>query len=268
MKRINPGSTRSRLMTIHDVTPENASQQGFFCIRRQTHPGVHQKRGWYDERFREGLRVKILRDDAGQQVAFVEYVPAECAWRPIWAPNFIFIHCISGYRKDHRGRGYASMLVRHCEHDARRQNRCGVAVMTSDGPWMASMHLFLKNGYSVVDRRGRFELLAKKLILDAPDPHLINWEQNLAEYRGWHLIYADQCPWHDKAARDLADLATAEGVNLRVTRLETADQARNAPSGSGVLSLVHDGELIADHYISCTRFRNILHQRGSLKRDR
>ncbi|MDX1740311.1 MAG: GNAT family N-acetyltransferase [Rhodothermales bacterium] len=255
-------------MTIFDVTPENAAQQGFFCIRNQSNPGVERKRSWYEERYREGLRVKILRDDDGQQVAFVEYVPAEFAWRPVRAPGFIFIHCLSGYRKEHRGRGYASALIRHCENDARSQARAGVAVMTSDGPWMATMEVFLKNGYSVADRRGRFELLAKKFSTDAPDPLLIDWEKALAAYQGWHLIYADQCPWHEKAVRELADLALSEGIDLQVTRLKTAEQARSAPSGFGVMSLVHDGELIEDHYISKTRFRTILNNRRALHRRR
>ncbi|NNE34361.1 MAG: hypothetical protein HKN13_03940 [Rhodothermales bacterium] len=248
-------------MRIVDVTPENVSEEGFFCIKTSSRPGFASKQSWFEQRFAEGLRLKILRDDDGHQISFIEYVPAEHAWRPVSAPDYIFIHCISGYRKEHRGKGYASLLIEACESDAGKQGKAGVTVMTSDGPWMASMQVFVKNGYEVMDRRGRFELMAKRFDEQAADPRLINWEENAADYGGWHLLYADQCPWHDKAANDLLELANSEGIDLCVTKITSADQARRAPSGFGVFSLVHDGELIEDHYISKTRFRNILRKR-------
>ena len=251
----------STAMKICDVTPDNAEHEGFFCIKSSANPGVQCKSGWFAESFRDGLRVKILRDDEGGQLAFIEYVPAESAWRPVHAPGYMFIHCISGYRREHRGKGLASVLIAACEQDARDRNLAGTAVMTSDGPWMASMQVFLKNGYTVVDRRGRFELMTKKFERSSDDPILINWEEKLAGYRGWHLVYADQCPWHDKAANDLRDEARSHGIDMNVKRLRTPREAQAAPSGFGVFSLICDGELIEDHYISRTRFRNIIRKR-------
>ncbi len=248
-------------MTISDVTPENAREEGFFCIKMSTNRGFESKRGWFCEAHPEGLRVKILRDEDGRQIMFIEYLPAELAWRPVNAPGYMFIHCISGARKVDRGLGHASLLIGACEDEARSLRKSGVAVMTSDGPWMASMGVFVKNGYSVVDRRGRFELLAKTFDAAAETPTLHNWEERHKDYPGWHLIYADQCPWHDKSARDLTDEARAHGIELQVTKLTSAAEAQRAPSGFGVFSLVCDGELIEDHYISRTRFKNILAKR-------
>ena len=48
------------------------------------------------------------------------------------------------------------------------------------------------------------------------------------------------------------------GMDLKVTKLETAQEAKNAPSGFGVFNLLHDGKLLEDHYLSATRFKNIL----------
>ena len=47
-------------------------------------------------------------------------------------------------------------------------------------------------------------------------------------------------------------------VDLQVEKLTTAEEAKSAPSGFGVFSLMHDGQLVEDHYLSATRFRNIL----------
>ena len=98
----------------------------------------------------------------------------------------------------------------------------------------------------------------KKIDPDAMSPSLMDWESQQAAYQGWHLLYADQCPWHQKAVDVLMEAAKAHDLDLQVHRIETPDAARNAPSGFGVFSLLYNGKLLADHYISATRFQNIL----------
>mgnify|MGYP001047342271 CR=1 FL=1 len=48
------------------------------------------------------------------------------------------------------------------------------------------------------------------------------------------------------------------GIDLKITKIETVEDAKNAPSGFGVYSLLHNGKLIEDHYINATRFKNII----------
>jgi hypothetical protein len=50
------------------------------------------------------------------------------------------------------------------------------------------------------------------------------------------------------------------GITLTVKKLATPKEAQKAPSGFGTFSLIKDGKLLADHYISRTRFENILKQ--------
>ena len=45
---------------------------------------------------------------------------------------------------------------------------------------------------------------------------------------------------------------------FEITEIKTAKEAQQAPSGYGVYSLVYNGKLLSDHYISNTRFKNIL----------
>ena len=49
-----------------------------------------------------------------------------------------------------------------------------------------------------------------------------------------------------------------EKLRLKKVELKTAAQAQQAPSLYGVFSLVHNGKLLADRYISVTRFKNII----------
>jgi len=120
------------------------------------------------------------------------------------------------------------------------------------------MRIFEANGYAEVDRRGRFELMVKKFDATARDPRLIDWSENWKNYTGWHLIYADQCPWHQKSAEALLGVAAEFGIDLNIQRITRSTDAKLAPSGFGVFSLMHNGELLEDHYLSATRFRNIL----------
>jgi hypothetical protein len=52
--------------------------------------------------------------------------------------------------------------------------------------------------------------------------------------------------------------ASDYGIEMKVTKLLTPEEARNAPSGFGTFSLIKDGKLLEDHYLSRTRFENIL----------
>jgi hypothetical protein len=129
--------------------------------------------------------------------------------------------------------------------------------MTSQGPWIATKKLFEKNGFSKLEKRGRFELMVKKIKDDSPDPSLVDWERKLSAYAGWHLIYADQCPWHEKGIRVIENAAKEKGIKINLKKIETAEEAKNSPSGFGVFALVKDGELLEDHYISKRRFETI-----------
>lgn len=245
-------------LNIITVTPENVNEQTLFCIKDIKKPGFESKRKWFEKRFKEGLKLKILKDKSDKMIGFIEYIPASMAWRPVDADNFMFIHCIVVYSKKDRQQGYGSMLIDEAETEAKTNGMSGLCAMTSNGSWIANKTIFEKYGFTQVDQRGRFELLSKAWNDDSKTPSLYDWTLQQKQYKGWNLVYADQCPWHEKSAFDLLNTAMDYGIDLKVTKIETAEQAKKAPSGFGVFNLLHDGKLLEDHYISATRFKNIL----------
>jgi hypothetical protein len=50
-----------------------------------------------------------------------------------------------------------------------------------------------------------------------------------------------------------------------VIKLVTPREAQNAPSGFGTFALLKDGKLLGDHYLSRTRFENIIRQEMKTK---
>ena len=241
-----------------EVNEINAPKEGFFCVRNPKYEGFQLKLNWLRERWREGLKLKILKNGE-DKIGFIEYIPGEYAWRPVQAKNYLFIHCLMVYAKKNYHSGYGSLLIKDCIADAKKMNKAGVAVMASKGTWMADKSIFLKNGFDKVDSKDRFDLLVYRFN-EAPDPSFINWEDNLNKYRGLHLIYANQCPLFIKSVDEMKQTAKEYGLELKVTVLKTAYDAQQAPSGYGTYSLVYDGKLLSDHYISNTRFKNILNK--------
>ena len=102
-------------MKIIEVTPENVKEETLYCVKDITNPGFENKRKWFEKRYGEGLRMKILKDDNDKMKGFIEYVPADYAWRPLNAVNFMFIHCLTVYSKKDRNKGYGTSLINEAE---------------------------------------------------------------------------------------------------------------------------------------------------------
>jgi GNAT superfamily N-acetyltransferase len=245
-------------INILKVTAENVSEAGIFCLKNKKNPGYQNKIQWFTQKTNEGLTIQIAVDDQNKQLGFIEYMPSEVAWRPIKANNYLFIQCIVLFVKEAKHKGIGSALIKSCEQEAKQKNKDGICIMSSDGTWMADKSLFEKNGFAMASRLDRFELMYKKLSDKSTIPQFNDWTKQQAQYKGWNLIYSDQCPLHDKSVTDLLKSAQANGIKLNVKKLSSPHEAQNAPSGFGTYTLIKDGKLLSDHYISKTRFENIL----------
>lgn len=243
---------------IIDITPTNVDELGTYCVKDKKSAGFKAKSLWYKHEFTNGLRIKIAIDNNNKQLGFIEFCNSETAWRPVNADNYIFIQCIGVFSKENRADNLGSVLIKACEDYAVENNKAGICVMCSDGVWIADNGIFIKNCYKQAEKLGRFELMYKSFDNSSPMPSFINWEEKQKNYQGWHLIYADQCPWHEKAAIELKNTAEKYGIVLNIDKICNARDAQNAPSGFATFSLLYKGKLLEDHYISKTRFENIL----------
>jgi|WetSurMetagenome_2_1015567.scaffolds.fasta_scaffold424011_1 hypothetical protein len=245
-------------ISIIEVTPENVSEAGVFCVKDKKSPGHKAKVEWVNTEINNGLKILIALDQSGKQLGFIEYIPSENAWRPVKAHNFLFIQCIFVYPNEERNKELGSHFIQLCENDARKLNKSGVCAISSEGVWIANKSLFEKNGFVVGGKSGRFELMIKSFYPETPKPEFIDFEKQLNQFPGWNLVYSDQCPWHIKSVADLKESALQNGIDLKIKKLSSPSEAQNAPSGFGTFSLVRDGKLLEDHYISRKRFENIM----------
>ena len=245
-------------ISIKQVTPANLSELGIFCLKNQKDPGFAAKRDWFTKEFKNGLSINIAVGEDGKQLGFIEYMPSEFAWRPLKAKDYLFIQCLFIYPKKNKGKGVASSLIAEVIKKSKQDSKKGVATFASKGTWMTGKSIYERLGFEIVETKGRFELLVLKNDKSAPDPEFEDWEKQQANYKGWHLVYANQCPYHEKSANVLEEVAKDHNIQLNIKELKTARQAQKSPTGFGVFGLIKDGKVLQDHYISKRRFENII----------
>ena len=244
---------------IIDVDENNISQYPPKCFLNPKNEGYQIKLEWLKKRFSEGLKIKLLYLET-KCIGFIEYVPGEYAWRAVDAKGYMFIHCIWISPNKHKEKGYGSLLVKECVKNAKKEGKYGIAVVTSEGPFMAGKDLFLKNEFkSIASAKPSFELMVK-ILKEGPLPKFNDWEKQLSKYEGLNIIYSNQCPWVTRSIKELSEITKKKGLKLKVTELKNAEQAQNAPSIYAVFNLIYNGKLLIDHYISNTRFLNIINK--------
>jgi hypothetical protein len=242
------------LIKISNVN--DARKHGLGCITNPKHPGFDSKLKWLKSEFENGLRMVILKVD-GKSAGMIEFTPSEFFWRPVNAMKYLIIHCLWILNTKFHKKGYGSLLIQEVIKDARQQKLNGVGVVTSDGPWMSGKKVFIKNNFKQIALKGRFELLVKEL-RKGKLPEFINWEENLHPSMHFEINYANQCPMFAKCITDMSAIAVKNKIPLKVKEIRSATLSRNSPSGYGVMNITKNGKVFADHYISGTRFLNII----------
>lgn len=167
----------------------------------------------------------------------------------------MFIHCVWTNGKKFQHQGLGTKLIEEVEKDAK--NMAGVAVITSDNSFMVNKELFLKNGYKVVETLKKEQLLVKQFQI-APLPKLKNNEADLKKYQDLTIIYSKQCPWVARLIKEIEPMMKNKNLKIDIIELTTAQKAQETPGVYSTFNLIYKGKLLADRYVSTTRFLNIL----------
>jgi hypothetical protein len=99
--------------------------------------------------------------------------------------------------------------------------------------------------------------LLKRFQKGAP-PVINDWGAELKKRRGLQIVYSRQCPWVARFIEESRPVFEKFKLRPAVSELKTPLQAQRGPALYGVFSLILDGRLLADRYISTTRLANIL----------
>jgi len=215
--------------------------------------GYQLKKDWLKKEFDNGYVFRRLDERAK---VFIEYVPAEKAWLPIDAPNYLVIGCfwVSG---QYKGKGYAKQLLQSVEKDALEQGKDGIVAIVgakkmhfmSDGKWL------LKQGFEVVQKLPYgFELLVKKLNPNAENPKFKDCALSgeCPDKEGLVVYYSDRCPYTDFHINvSLKETARKRNLPLRAIKLTSLEEAQSSPTPATIFSLFYNGRFITTDLSVC-----------------
>lgn len=253
-------SQAGKNVEIMDLTPDNIADYGICGYKDvKKHLELRRKVDWYRKYYDKGLRIKALISGNGGYQGMIEYIPGRYAHRPVYAEDYMFIHCLFvGFKKEFKGRGFGSLMVDTCIEESRKSGLKGVAVVTRKGSFMATKDIFIKKGFAQVDRaKPDFELLALKFDPRAADPRFT--EVSPEKYpKGLTVIRCAQCPYSVKNVDAILKTAEKMKIPAGLLELESAEMARQVPSAFGTFCIIYEGKVISHHPISNTRFENIM----------
>lgn len=247
------------------LTPENLEHEHICCaISSAKDPQVISKKAWLSQRMQEGLT--FLKADARGK-CFIEYIPAEKAWRPISAPNYMFIDCfwVSGSLKGH---GYGRELFEECMRDSREKGMAGLCVISSakKKPFLSDPAFLKSAGFRTADKAEPFyELMylpfeenaaVPQFLPQAKEPHCDGDELT--------LYYSDGCPFTAKYVPLLEKTAQEHGIKLRTVHFTSAQQVRESPAVFANFSLFNDGDFVTHEILNEKKFLDICQNLGIL----
>lgn len=238
---------------IIPIDENNVDKLGFFCyMSKRKEPGWKQKREWLSQRFKEGLKILMVNEVGRRITAFIEYIPGEYAWRAVYAPGYLVIHCLWVVGQG-RAKGFGSRLIEACVQDARAQDKLGVVMVSSDRPWLADKEAFLRNGFKQIDQAPpSFQLLVYQL-KPGPAPYFpTDWEERQARFgSGLTVIRTGQCPYMENATRQVESIGEKYHLPTKVIEFKTSQELReNAPNPYGTFSVIKDGKLLSYYYLT------------------
>lgn len=241
------------------VTKENLEEEHICCaISSNKDVQVLSKKAWLAGRFDEGL-VFLKSRERGK--CFIEYMPAEKAWVPIEAEGYMYIDClwVSGSLKGH---GYSSDLLGACIQDSRDKGKKGLCILSASRkkPFLADPKYLKHMGFAVGDEADNgIQLWYLPFEKDAARPCFRERARHpRVEEKGYVLYYTSQCPFNARYVPVLEQTAADRAVPFRAIRLESGEEARNAPTPVTTYALFYDGAYLTNEQMNAKKFLKLI----------
>lgn len=252
-------------MELIKITEDNLETEHICCaISNSNDIQVISKKNWLKQQLCEGL-VFLKGNVRGK--CFIEYIPAEKAWVPVEAEDYLYINCL-WVAGQYKGQGYSNQLLEACLHDAKTMGKKGVVTLSSKKKmgYLADSKFLKYKGFTVVDSaEPYFELMALCFEEKGKKPCFKNSvkEGNFSDSsEGFTLYYTSQCPFTAKYVPLLQEVAKQRNARLDVIHIQTREQAQAAITPFTSFSLFYQGKWITHEILSEKKFESILSRLG------
>lgn len=234
------------------ITSENIDKEHICCAMSNKQSNV--KKEWLKERFDEGL-VFYRSEERGK--CFIEYIPAEFAWVPIEAEEYIYVNCmwIAGSMKGH---GYSNDLLEECIRDAKAQGRKGLCILSSikKKEFLSDPKHLAYKGFLVADESANgITLMYLPFEEGTEPPKFKDCAKNpKIDEKGFVIYYTDQCPFTYYWVPRVVETAKEYGIEVKTVHITDRETAQNMPAPVTTYALFQDGKFVTQAVLSDKKF--------------
>ncbi len=241
------------------INKDNLAKEHICCaISNNDDIQVSAKKSWLKERLDEGL-VFLKSTERGK--CFIEYIPAEYAWVPIKADNYLYIDClwVSGSFKGH---GYSNDLLNACIEDGKKQKKLGLCILSSAKKrgFLADPKFLSHKGFGAADEADNgIQLWYLPFKKDAQKPAFKDCARKVRiKDKGIVVYYSHQCPFTAKYVPVIEKIAAEKGAAFKAIQFKDKKSAQNAPTAVTNYALFKDGVYITNEIQSDKKFLKLL----------
>jgi len=246
-------------MGFIQLTKSNMETEHICCAlgAKQYENAVNEKKKWLADRMDDGLVFYRLDERAK---VFIEYLPADMAWAPVYAPNYMYINClwVSGKYKNN---GNAKQLLNYCKDDAIRRGMDGIVhiVGTKNYPYLSDKRFFEHMGFQLADQaEPYFQLAVLKWNEQAVLPSFKIRDKLSSIDEGISIYYTAQCPFAVGMLEELRKVAENKGVPFHTCKISTKEEAQSSPLVWTTFGIFYNGEFITHEILSSNKFDKLL----------
>ena len=241
------------------VTKENIDNEHICCaISSNKDVQVISKKDWLRDRFDDGL---VFLKSVERGKCFIEYIPAENAWNPIDAKDYMYIDClwVAGSFKGH---GYSSELLEYCINDSKEKGKKGLCILCANKkkPFLSDPKFLKHKGFQVCDEADNGVELWYLPFDDINEkPRFKECAKHVSiNEKGYVLYYTSQCPFNAKYVPMLEDIAKEHNVPFKAIHITTKKQAQSVPTPITTYALFYDGEYLTNEQMNVNKFLRLI----------
>lgn len=246
-------------MEYIELTDLNISTEHICCAfsDKKCQKSYAAKKAWLSNEFEQGYEFKRLDERAK---VFIEYGPAENAWLPISASNYLALGCfwVSG---KYKGKGHGKQLLALAITDAEKQGKAGLVTVVGKKKkhFMSDTKWLIKQGFKVCDEAPNgFVLLYFPMGDEHETPQFLTHIHSVeVESEGCVVYYSNRCPYSEyHVTESLVETCNKRNIPLKIVKIETMEQAKSCPSPATIFSLFYNGAFVTTDISVCmdTRF--------------